>query len=163
MNFVDKLIRDYEVVAKIISDRERAENMKKHAKDIMTKRPGAPRSTHTPVPSKDRPSFLKVVNSPKEAKDFQKELTKQGKVVHEFNEASIHKTESGFELVYEGGQDALVFKTQKEAEDHYYVQLAYDNMGSGIRDNSKAEKIQWGKDIEEYGTDDEGYPANWNK
>lgn len=46
--------------------------------------------------------------------------------------------------------------TLQDAKDTYFTQIAWDYLGSAIRDNSRAEKIALGKAIEEYGVDDNG-------
>lgn len=60
------------VVAKIISDRERAEIAKKHARDILKPGSSAKSSLEKMEEPKKRPSFLKSVKDAKEDKEFQK-------------------------------------------------------------------------------------------
>lgn len=70
-------------------------------------------------------------------------------------DASIYKRKSGYTLKWPDyfERKDRIFLTLQEAKSHYYIQLAWDYLGVEIRDNSKKEKIQLGKDIEKYGID----------
>jgi hypothetical protein len=55
------------------------------------------------------------------------------------------------------------YSSRALATEAYFVQVAYDYFGNAIRDNSRADKIQLGKDIEKFGVDDSGaidYPSS---
>jgi hypothetical protein len=69
MRFLQKV-----VVAKVISDRERAEIAKKHAREILKPGSSAKPSLKKMEEPKKRPSFLKSVKDAQEDKEFQKSL-----------------------------------------------------------------------------------------
>ena len=94
-----------------------------------------------------------------------KEKSNTGKIVREFEYGNIVKVEHGYLVsmvdLYSGeeygtlpGKGKPPFPSKKLAEEEYYIQIAWDHKGSAIRDNSRADKIRFGKDIEE-GKDDD--------
>ena len=63
------------------------------------------------------------------------------------NLASVLKRKDGF-YVKTDDDELGPFTTRKEAREEYYIKCAYDHIGSGIRDNSRDDKIYFGKKID---------------
>jgi hypothetical protein len=75
-----------------------------------------------------------------------------------FAQAAILKRKAGFVLKWPADfeREESVYESRQEASEAYFVQLAWDYLGSAIRDNSTEEKVALGKAIEESGVDEAG-------
>jgi phage anti-repressor protein len=67
--------------------------------------------------------------------------------VRNFNDGSLHTANGEFFFKDVDGESQR-YPTRKEATEAYYIKQAYDYMGCGIRDNTREEKIYFGRKLD---------------
>ena len=69
------------------------------------------------------------------------------RVVKKMNDGEVVKIQNQFFFNDVDGRSSP-FETLKQASDSYYIKQAFDHLGCAIRDNTREDKIKFGKQID---------------